>query len=149
MISEGLASERVGLDANSSEEEKEAAKQIEETNFGSSSWKEVKVFQKTAKYLSGLFKADISVEKIVFFIEVFVMNFIAEWGDKSQFTTVALSSSAISSLGVLIGGVLGHAICTGIAVAFGKAVSEQIPQQRLQVVGGSAFILFAVHLILF
>ncbi|VDM85970.1 unnamed protein product, partial [Strongylus vulgaris] len=48
------------------------------------------------------------------FIEAFTMTFVAEWGDRSQLTTIILAARE-NIAGVIGGGILGHAICTGIA----------------------------------
>lgn len=80
------------------------------------------------------------------FIQTFIMTFLAEWGDRSQITSMcegeALASSntlnpptllptffiAIALAGaedfwfVSIGGLLGHSICTAVAVIGGKMV---------------------------
>lgn len=92
----------------------------------------------------------VSVGDLILFFEIFSMNLLAEWGDKSQITTVALSSSTpslLSTLGVLLGGICGHALCTGIAVSFGYVVAEQIPQTHLNIAGGSLFLLFAAQIL--
>ena len=54
-------------------------------------------------------------------IQTFLMTFVAEWGDRSQIATVALSGSQ-NFYWVIIGGILGHALCSGIAVVGGKMV---------------------------
>ncbi|PIO69820.1 hypothetical protein TELCIR_08347 [Teladorsagia circumcincta] len=59
------------------------------------------------------------------FIEAFTMTFVAEWGDRSQLTTIILAARE-NIVGVISGGILGHAICTGIAVIGGKLVAQRI-----------------------
>ena len=102
-----------------------------------------------SKSLTDLSSSNRLLPNIILFGEIFLMNFLAEWGDKSQFTTVALSSSGGSTLAVLLGGVLGHALCTGIAVTIGTAASEHIPESYLRVAGGSLFLLFALQAVLY
>jgi Ca2+/H+ antiporter, TMEM165/GDT1 family len=46
------------------------------------------------------------------FMQAFTMTFVAEWGDRSQLTTIILGARE-NAYGVVIGGVIGHAICTG------------------------------------
>lgn len=53
------------------------------------------------------------------------MTFVAEWGDRSQLTTIILSARE-SVIGVILGGILGHAICTGIAVIGGRLLAQRI-----------------------
>eukprot|EP00232_Nephroselmis_pyriformis_P030329 CAMPEP_0182857666 /NCGR_PEP_ID=MMETSP0034_2-20130328/3187_1 /TAXON_ID=156128 /ORGANISM="Nephroselmis pyriformis, Strain CCMP717" /LENGTH=191 /DNA_ID=CAMNT_0024988929 /DNA_START=230 /DNA_END=801 /DNA_ORIENTATION=- len=48
-------------------------------------------------------------------LEVFTLTFLAEWGDRSQIATIGLAAQD-NPLGVTLGGVLGHAMCTGGAV---------------------------------
>lgn len=47
------------------------------------------------------------------------------WGDRSQLTTIILGARE-SIVGVIIGGVLGHALCTGIAVVFGRMLAKRL-----------------------
>nr|WP_313887378.1 TMEM165/GDT1 family protein [Nodosilinea sp. LEGE 07088] len=48
-------------------------------------------------------------------IEAFTLTFVAEWGDRTQIATITLASSHHPH-GVLLGAILGHAICAAIAV---------------------------------
>lgn len=76
-------------------------------------------------------------------LESFILTFLAEWGDRSQITTIALAATK-SVPGVIAGGVLGHALCTGLAVLVGRFVAQRIPVKWLTYVGGATFLLFAV-----
>lgn len=69
--------------------------------------------------------------------------FTAEWGDRSQFATVALGSSK-NPFGVTIGGCVGHALCSGIAVIGGRVLADRISERAMNALGGSFFLLFAV-----
>ncbi|KOB64478.1 Uncharacterized protein OBRU01_24198, partial [Operophtera brumata] len=42
------------------------------------------------------------------------LTFLAEWGDRSQLATVVLATRE-DAVGVVVGGSLGHALCTGLA----------------------------------
>jgi putative Ca2+/H+ antiporter (TMEM165/GDT1 family) len=62
-------------------------------------------------------------------IQGFLMTFVAEWGDRSQIATVALAGAQVSFVmqdfwWVTIGGLLGHALCTCIAVIGGRMVPK-------------------------
>lgn len=59
------------------------------------------------------------------FINVFTMVFVAEWGDRSQISTVILAARE-DVVGVFIGSFVGHVLCTGLAVIGGKFVAEMI-----------------------
>ena len=82
------------------------------------------------------------------FLEAFILTFLAEWGDRSQIATVTLASHK-NPLGVIIGGVVGHSICTGGAVIGGQLLAAKISQRTVAFVGGAVFILFAMHNIIF
>lgn len=53
------------------------------------------------------------------------MTFVAEWGDRSQITTIILSARE-DLWGVITGGIIGHAICTGLGVLGGRMIAQKI-----------------------
>lgn len=59
------------------------------------------------------------------FIQAFTMTFVAEWGDRSQITTIILSARE-NLWGVITGGIIGHAICTGLGVLGGRMIAQKI-----------------------
>ncbi|CAJ0941054.1 unnamed protein product, partial [Mesorhabditis belari] len=77
------------------------------------------------------------------FLEAFTLTFLAEWGDRSQLTTIILAARE-NIPGVIIGGILGHAICTGIAVLGGKLVAQRISIRTVTLIGGVVFLIFAL-----
>jgi len=78
------------------------------------------------------------------FIQCFVMTFMAEWGDRSQIATIALAAHK-DPIGVTIGGILGHSLCTGIAVRMGKWLAAHISEKAVSVIGGILFLVFALY----
>lgn len=82
------------------------------------------------------------------FIQCFVMTFLAEWGDRSQIATIALAA-AKDPVGVTLGGICGHAVCTGVAVLGGKLLATRISERSISIVGGILFLLFAAHSVWF
>jgi len=76
-------------------------------------------------------------------IQAFTMTFLAEWGDRSQLTTIILGSRE-DPLGVSIGGTLGHALCTGLAVIGGRLIAQRISVRTVTLIGGVVFLLFAL-----
>jgi len=78
------------------------------------------------------------------FIQCFIMTFLAEWGDRSQIATIALAA-AKDPMGVTLGGVCGHACCTGVAVLGGKLLASRISEKTISIMGGILFLLFAAH----
>jgi putative Ca2+/H+ antiporter (TMEM165/GDT1 family) len=77
------------------------------------------------------------------FIEAFTLTFLAEWGDRSQLTTIILAARE-NVAGVTLGGTLGHAMCTGIAVLGGRIIAQRISVRTVTLVGGVVFLLFAL-----
>lgn len=77
------------------------------------------------------------------FVNCFTMTFLAEWGDRSQLATIVLAS-VNDVAGVCIGGVLGHSICTGLAVIAGAIIAKKISPRIVTFVGAVVFLLYAV-----
>lgn len=83
-------------------------------------------------------------ENLKVFTQAFTLTFLAEWGDRSQIATVALAASK-NIVGVIIGGLIGHAFCTGLAVLGGKMLAASISERTVSVIGGVLFLVFALH----
>merc|ERR1719313_3305405 len=78
------------------------------------------------------------------FWQALTLTFLAEWGDRSQIATIALAS-AKDPFGVTAGGIIGHSLCTGLAVVGGRMIAARISERQVLVCGGVLFLLFAVH----
>lgn len=76
------------------------------------------------------------------FLQGFTMTFLAEWGDRSQLTTILLGARE-NVYGVILGGVIGHALCTGVAVLGGRMIAQRISVRTVTIIGGVVFLLFA------
>ena len=61
-----------------------------------------------------------------------------------QIATIGLAAST-DVVGVTLGGILGHAICTGAAVIGGRQLSAHIDERMLSILGGLLFIAFGLH----
>lgn len=83
-------------------------------------------------------------EHLHVFTQAFTLCFLAEWGDRSQIATIALASSK-NPFGVIIGGLVGHAMCTGLAVVGGRMLAARISERTVAWAGGILFLVFAVH----
>lgn len=81
-------------------------------------------------------------------IQSFTMTFLAEWGDRSQLTTIILAARE-NVVGVIIGGILGHSLCTGLAVIGGRMIAQRISVKTVTIVGGVVFLLFALSALIF
>mmetsp|Transcript_17833 Transcript_17833/g.28885 ORF Transcript_17833/g.28885 Transcript_17833/m.28885 type:complete len:266 (-) Transcript_17833:31-828(-) len=76
------------------------------------------------------------------FIEAFILTFLAEWGDRSQIATITLAAHN-DPVGVTIGGMVGHTICTCVAVFGGRLIATQISQRTVALAGSGTFFVFA------
>ena len=72
------------------------------------------------------------------------LTFVAEWGDRSQIATIALASSK-NPIGVTVGGILGHSICTASACIGGRLLAANISEKSVSQWGGVVFLLFGLH----
>lgn len=77
------------------------------------------------------------------FSEAFALTFAAEWGDRSQIATLALGASR-NIYGVNIGAMLGHLMCTSLAVLGGQILATRISARSVLLAGGTTFLLFAI-----
>jgi Ca2+/H+ antiporter, TMEM165/GDT1 family len=108
--------------------------ELEETEkeLGAKGKKKTKTKTKTSAFLSSTL------------VETFVITFLAEWGDRSQIATIGLAASE-DPFGVTLGGVLGHAVCTGAAVLGGKHMATLVSERAVAITGGALFVLFGTH----
>ncbi|OLP19562.1 hypothetical protein BST81_04645 [Leptolyngbya sp. 'hensonii'] len=75
-------------------------------------------------------------------IESFMLTFLAEWGDRTQIATITLAT-AHNAIGVTLGAILGHAICTIIAVMCGCLIAGKVSERWITAIGGFLFLVFA------
>ncbi|KAM8889087.1 transmembrane protein 165 [Synchiropus splendidus] len=76
------------------------------------------------------------------FIQALTLTFLAEWGDRSQLTTIILAARE-DPFGVAVGGTLGHCLCTGLAVIGGRMIAQKISVRTVTIIGGIVFLAFA------
>jgi len=84
------------------------------------------------------------VKNMEVFAQAFTLTFLAEWGDRSQIATIALAS-AKNAYGVILGGLIGHAFCTGVAVIGGRLLAARISERTVAIIGGVSFLGFGIH----
>jgi putative Ca2+/H+ antiporter (TMEM165/GDT1 family) len=72
-----------------------------------------------------------------------VLTFVGEWGDRTQFATIALAA-ANDPWGVTAGAIVGHAICAAIAVMGGRLIAAHISEKLITGLGGLLFLVFGV-----
>ena len=77
--------------------------------------------------------------------EAFALVFVAELGDRTQFTTIFLATApGFSFAGLLAGTLLGHAIVTLLAVGAGKWIGGRISEKLLYRLSGGLFLVFGL-----
>eukprot|EP00798_Chlamydomonas_sp_ICE-L_P022387 gene22387-29494_t len=124
------------------EEGEESELQQVEQELGKSSEKDLK--EKENKPKKNILSSALSMVFSQIFIKCFTLTFLAEWGDRSQISTIGLAAQA-DPVGVTIGGILGHMVCTGAAVIGGRHLAQHINERTVAVFGGVLFIIFGVH----
>lgn len=79
--------------------------------------------------------------------EAFVLVFIAELGDRTQFTTIFMATApaqVFSFGGLLAGTLLGHALITWLAVGAGKWIGQWVNERLLYRLSGGLFLVFGL-----
>ena len=77
--------------------------------------------------------------------EAFVLVFIAELGDRTQFTTIFLATApGFAFVGLLAGTLLGHGLVTWLAVSAGRLIGRRVDEQLLYRLSGGLFVLFGL-----
>lgn len=76
-------------------------------------------------------------------VSTFLLVFVAEWGDKSFFSTIALAAAS-SPLGVIGGALAGHGVATLLAVLGGSLLGTFLSEKVVAYIGGTLFLVFAV-----
>ncbi len=90
-----------------------------------------------------------SANAIAVIIEALTLVFVAEWGDRTQLTTIFLAAAPnLNAVGVTLGAILGHAITAVIAVVSGRMVAQHLSEKLLYRLSGLLFIIFAAMALL-
>ncbi|KAF7723201.1 hypothetical protein EC973_002276 [Apophysomyces ossiformis] len=101
---------------------------------------EHKQISRTEKVKEGL----MNLMQLVFspvFVQTFVLTFLGEWGDRSQISTIALAA-ANDVYWVTAGVVIGHTMCTALAVIGGRMLAAKISVRTVTFVGAILFLIF-------
>jgi len=116
-------------------------KESEEKNDNFSNEKDIESGQgpasQTRKFIQ-LFRKYLSA----IFLQAFILTFLAEWGDRSQISTIILGARE-NIFGTVIGGTLGHGLCTGLAVIGGRFIAQKISVRTVTLTGAVVFLFFA------
>ena len=77
----------------------------------------------------------------------FVTVFLAEMGDKTQLTTITLSSTTNKPLAVFIGSSIALILATLLGALAGGSISNLIPAFLLKLLSGTVFLIIGVNLL--
>ncbi|KAJ3130160.1 hypothetical protein HK098_005407 [Nowakowskiella sp. JEL0407] len=77
------------------------------------------------------------------FVQTFILTFLAEWGDRSQIATIALAGTE-DFLWVTLGSLVGHSVCTAIAVIAGRMIASRISVRTVTILGAVLFLIFGM-----
>ncbi|KAL3235311.1 GCR1-dependent translation factor 1 [Nakaseomyces bracarensis] len=76
-------------------------------------------------------------------VSIFFMVFLGELGDRSQISIIAMATDS-DYWYVIAGAVLGHIICTGVAVVGGKLLATKISMRTITLSGALLFFVFGI-----
>lgn len=77
--------------------------------------------------------------------EAFVLVFLAELGDRTQFTTIFLAAApAFTFAGLLAGTLAGHGLVTALAVGAGRWIGGRLSEKVLYRLSGGLFLVFGL-----
>ena len=85
---------------------------------------------------------------ITLLFTTFVSVFLAEMGDKTQLTTITLSSTTNKPLAVFIGSSLALISATLLGALAGGSIANLIPAFLLKLLSGIVFLIIGINLLL-
>ena len=98
--------------------------------------------QETSPLLSPATQSKLCKPQDSLVLQIFLMIFFAEWGDRSQVSTILLAGTH-PVLSVFVGGSLGYFITSLLAVLAGSWLASKVSPRVITISGGVMFILFA------
>ena len=84
---------------------------------------------------------------LTLFFTTFVTVFLAEMGDKTQLTTITLSSTTNKPLAVFIGSSLALISATLLGALAGGSIANLIPAYLLKLISGIVFLIIGINLL--
>ncbi len=77
----------------------------------------------------------------------FVAVFLAEMGDKTQLTTITLSSTTNNPLAVFLGSSIALILATLLGALAGGSIANLIPAYLLKLLSGIVFLIIGINLL--
>ena len=84
---------------------------------------------------------------LTLFFTTFVTVFLAEMGDKTQLTTITLSSTTNKPLAVFIGSSVALILATLLGALAGGSIANLIPAFLLKLLSGIVFLIIGINLL--
>ena len=84
---------------------------------------------------------------ITLLFTTFVTVFLAEMGDKTQLTTITLSSTTNKPLAVFIGASVALILATLLGALAGGSIANLIPAFLLKILSGIVFLIIGINLL--
>ena len=84
---------------------------------------------------------------LTLFFTTFVTVFLAEMGDKTQLTTITLSSTTNKPLAVFIGSSSALILATLLGALAGGSIANLIPEFLLKLLSGIVFLIIGINLL--
>ena len=84
---------------------------------------------------------------LTLFITTFFTVFLAEMGDKTQLTTITLSSTTNKPLAVFIGSSIALILATLLGALAGGSISNLVPAFLLKLLSGIVFLFIGINLL--
>ena len=84
---------------------------------------------------------------ITLLFTTFVTVFLAEMGDKTQLTTITLSSTTNKPLAVFIGSSIALILATLLGALAGGSIANLIPDFLLKLLSGIVFLIIGINLL--
>ena len=84
---------------------------------------------------------------LTLFFSTFVTIFLAEMGDKTQLTTITLSSTSNKPLAVFMGSSIALILATLLGALAGGSIANLIPNFLLKLLSGIVFLIIGINLL--
>ena len=84
---------------------------------------------------------------LTLFFTTFVTVFLAEMGDKTQLTTITLSSTTNKPVAVFIGSSLALILATLLGALAGGSIANLVPAFILKLLSGIVFLIIGIKLV--
>ncbi len=78
------------------------------------------------------------------FSSSFILSIIAEFGDKTQLTIIALTARYSSPILVFFGAILGLSVITAVGVVLGTKLSKLFNSQKIELITGMVFLAIGI-----